>query len=247
MAVFSRSRTPGNGQAGRPPRFSLAGSRMPAPGERSPRGNRRRMSRYLQPRRRRTAALLCARAHPRHRSCHGRGRRAAGPPVRLQPPHAIGQDRCRRARAARSPAVQAAPQAGPGRRGAGLARGLPGRCQCLNPAKAASRRPGAAAFTAVQGLFLRSATDYPLCAVTTPESQRLRTAQNGGYRTSSGGQRKLQSVTGRRRLAPDAPCRFWPVGDRIRGASVRTQMTLFWVAVRLSARMDGLCYDPQRP
>ena len=61
--------------------------------------------------------LLCPRAHPRHRSCRGHGRRAAGPPVRLQPPHAIGQHRCRRAR------------------------GLPGRYQRLNPAKAPSRRP----------------------------------------------------------------------------------------------------------
>lgn len=34
-AVFSRSRTLGNEQAGRPPRFSPAGSRMSAPGARS--------------------------------------------------------------------------------------------------------------------------------------------------------------------------------------------------------------------
>src|SRR6266581_2857688 len=34
-AVFSWPRTLGNGPAGRPPRFSPAGSRMPEPGERS--------------------------------------------------------------------------------------------------------------------------------------------------------------------------------------------------------------------
>ena len=38
------------------------------------------------------------------------------------------------------PPAQAAPQAGLGRRAAGRARGLPGRCQCPNPAKATSRR-----------------------------------------------------------------------------------------------------------
>jgi hypothetical protein len=41
--------------------------------------------------------------------------------------------------------------------------------------------PAGAAFTVITGQFLGSATDYPLCAATTPESPRLRTAQLGGY------------------------------------------------------------------
>src|SRR5258708_32709198 len=77
------------------------------------------------------------------------------------------------------PPAQAAPQAGLGRRAAGRARGLPGRCQCPNQRR--QLPAGAAAFTVITGQFLGSATDYPLCAATTPESPRLRTAQLGGY------------------------------------------------------------------
>ena len=55
--------------------------------------------------------LLCARAHPRHRPCRGRGRRATGRGVRRQPRHTAGQHRRRPARAARPAAAQAAPQA----------------------------------------------------------------------------------------------------------------------------------------
>ena len=59
--------------------------------------------------------LLCARAHPRHRPCRGRGRRATGRGVRLHPRHPAGPDRRRAARAARTAAAQAAPH---GRTGA---------------------------------------------------------------------------------------------------------------------------------
>jgi hypothetical protein len=33
--------------------------------------------------------------------------------------------------------------------------------------------------------------------------------------------------------------RFWPGGGRIKSASVHTQMTQFWVAVGMKARMDS--------
>ena len=73
--------------------------------------------------------LLCARAHPRHRPGCGRGPGAADPGVRLQPRHAAGQCRCRRARACCPPPDQGAPPAELGRCAAGRARGghRPGR------------------------------------------------------------------------------------------------------------------------
>jgi len=79
------------------------------------------------------------------------------------------------------PPAQAAPQAGLGRRAAGRARGLPGRCQCPNQRR--QTPAGAAAFTVITGQFLGSATDYPFCSPQLAIAEQRDGLQIGGSGT----------------------------------------------------------------
>lgn len=98
------------------------------------------------------------------------------------------------------PLAQAAPQAGLGRRAAGRARGLPGRCQCRNQRR--HTPAGAAALTVITGQFLVSATDYPFC---TPPPVCAKAAAAAPYRRVLSG--KLRPGPAAERDIPGGGCR----------------------------------------